>query len=147
MRISSIGARDIDFICRAWCCLRMYALRPLFGSYGKPFLFDPDGHYAFQNIHVGEDVFLGVRPVLIAALSEVHIGNHVMFGPEVVIKSVLPYDIVAGNIARVVRFRWNVETILAYEEELYLPEQRLSRNDLERWQAEKIMLPPQRALS
>ena len=85
MRIGSIGARDIDFICRAWCCLRMYALRPLFGSYGKPFLFDPDGHYAFQNIHVGEDVFLGVRPVLIAALSEIHIDNHVMFGPEVVI--------------------------------------------------------------
>lgn len=42
---------------------------------------------------------------------------------------------------------WNVKTILAYEEELYLLEQRLPKNDLERRQAEKIMLPPQRALS
>lgn len=46
-------------------------------------LFDPDGQYSFHNIHVGNDVSLGVRPVL-AALSKIHIGDHVMFVPEVV---------------------------------------------------------------
>lgn len=48
-------------------------------------LFDPDGHYSFHNIHVGNDVSLGARPVLMAALSKIHIGDHVMFGPEAVI--------------------------------------------------------------
>ena len=42
---------------------------------------------------------------------------------------------------------WNVKMILVYEEEFYLLKQRLSRNDLECWQAEKIILPPQRLLS
>lgn len=63
----------------------MYALMPLFGSHGSNFLFDPRGYYSFANIHVGDDVSLGYRPVLMAALSEIRIGSHVMFGPEVVI--------------------------------------------------------------
>ncbi len=65
--------------------IKMYLLRPLFGSYGKKFHFDPNGFYSFANIYVGEDVNLGLNPILLAALSHIRIGNHVMFGPEVAI--------------------------------------------------------------
>lgn len=193
-----------DFVRRAWRRLRMYALRPLFGSHGAGFRFDPDGCYEhFRNIHVGDDVSLGLRPVMLAALSEIRIGSHVMFGPEVIVvggghnltapgrfmksvhektgnedlgvvieddvwvgaramilrgvrvgrgsvvggasvvsKSVPPYAIVAGNPARVVKFKWDVETILRHEAALYPPEARFSRKELEGWSASSEMLPP-----
>jgi maltose O-acetyltransferase len=65
--------------------LRMYILRPLFKRYGSGFWFDPDGYYTHRNITVGDNVNLGLKPILMAELSEIHIGNHVMFGPEVVV--------------------------------------------------------------
>jgi len=201
--------RSISFLyytaCRVRRRFRMLMLRPLFGAYGTGFTFDPDGHYTFQNIFVGHNVSLGLRPILMAALSEIKIGNNVMFGPEVVViggghnisvpgrfmaavhvktgnedlgvvidddvwvgsravllrgvhvgrgaivgagavvtKSVPPYAIVSGNPARVVRFRWDVETILAHETALYPDECRLSKAELELWQKELSMLPPRR---
>lgn len=63
--------------------LRMLCLRPLFAKYGKNFTFDPQGSYSFGNIYVGDDVSLGYQPVLMAALSKIIIGNHVMLGPQV----------------------------------------------------------------
>lgn len=65
--------------------LRMYIFRPLFKSYGANFWFDPDGYYSYRNITVGNNVNLGLKPIVMAELSEIHIGNHVMFGPEVVV--------------------------------------------------------------
>ena len=56
-----------------------------FGSGGKEFRFDPDGMYSFSNIFVGDSSNLGFRPIIMAGLSRVIIGNHVMFGPEVMI--------------------------------------------------------------
>lgn len=200
-------ARAVDVAGRGWRRLRMHALMPLFGSHGERFWFDPDGHYThFGNIHVGDCVSLGVRPVMIAALSEIRIGNHVMFGPEVLVvggghnmakvgyfmaavheksgnedlgvvieddvwvgaraailrgvrvgrgsvvgagavvtKSVPPYAVIAGNPARVVRFKWDVDTILRHERELYPEHLRLRRSDLEEWHARGGMLPPTRA--
>jgi hypothetical protein len=85
MPLKSLPFLAFDLPRRLLKRMRMYALRPLFGSYGRNFRFDPDGSYTFQNIHVGNDVNLGLRPVLIAALSEIRIGNHVMFGPEVMV--------------------------------------------------------------
>jgi acetyltransferase-like isoleucine patch superfamily enzyme len=75
----------LDNARRVWRRLRTHLLRPLFGGYGSEFSFDPDGLYSFRNIFVGDHVNLGVRPVLVAALSEIRIGSHVMFGPEVVV--------------------------------------------------------------
>jgi maltose O-acetyltransferase len=183
----------------------MYALRPLFECYGAGFMFDPDGHYSFANISVGNDVSLGVRPIMIAALSKIRIGSHVMFGPEVVVvggghnmtvtgrymkqvhektgdedlgvvieddvwigaramilrgvrigrgavvaagavvtKSVPPYGIVAGNPARIVRFRWEPETIIRHEQALYPPEARLDPGELAQHARGGEMLPPLR---
>lgn len=65
--------------------LRMYAYLPLFKEYGSNFRFDPRGLYSFNNISVGDDVNLGYRPILLAAESQIVIGNKVMFGPEVVL--------------------------------------------------------------
>ena len=61
-------------------------LRPAFFSHGRRFQFDPDGTYSFHTITVGDDVSLGLRPCLIATRSQIRIGNHVMFGPEVAIR-------------------------------------------------------------
>jgi acetyltransferase-like isoleucine patch superfamily enzyme len=190
---------------RSWRRVRMYALRPLFGIYGRGFRFDPDGLYSFQNISVGDDVNLGYRPVMLAALSRIRIGSHVMFGPEVVVvggghnidvpgrfmttvrektgaedlgvtieddvwvgaraillrgvnvgrgavvaagsvvtKSVPPYAIVGGSPARVVRFRWDLPTVLKHEELLYPPENRLDPSQLAAWMSDGSMLDPLR---
>lgn len=65
--------------------VRMYLLLPLFGRHGRNVRFDPDGAYTFRTIRLGSDVYLGYRPILMAAHSEIMIGNKVMFGPEVMI--------------------------------------------------------------
>jgi maltose O-acetyltransferase len=203
MNMGRMIAKIFDFFRRAMRRIRMYILRPLFGSYGKNFWFDPDGQYSFQNIYVGDDVSLGLRPTLIAALSSICIGNNVMFGPEVTIrggnhrtdivgrfmtdvgpedkrlvddqgviidddvwigtrsiilhgvkigrgaivaagavvtKDVPPYAIVGGAPARVIKFRWNVNTILRHEEILYPPEKRLKKGSLVLYQSDTEML-------
>jgi acetyltransferase-like isoleucine patch superfamily enzyme len=57
-----------------------------FAARGENFTFDPDGVYTFASIEVGDNVDLGLRPMIIASLGTVRIGNNVMFGPEVVIR-------------------------------------------------------------
>jgi acetyltransferase-like isoleucine patch superfamily enzyme len=64
---------------------RMLALRPLFKKAGTHFRFDPDGHYSFSTIEVGDDVFLGPGAFLAASESFIHIGSKVMFGPNVTV--------------------------------------------------------------
>jgi acetyltransferase-like isoleucine patch superfamily enzyme len=200
-----IAAHLLDISHRGFRRLRMYLLRPLFGSHGRGFMFDPDGLYSFQNIHAGDQVNLGYQPILMAARSEIRIGSHVMFGPQVMVvggghnttkvgafmievqektanddlgvvieddvwvgaraillrgvtlgrgtivgagsivnRSTPPYAIVAGSPAHLVRFRWDVDTILAHESALYPPELRLTRESLEAWQQSGAMLPPKR---
>jgi len=182
-------------------------MRPLFAHHGRGFRFDPDGVYSFHTILVGDNVNLGLRPVLVATRSKIQIGNNVMFGPEVTIRggnhridlvgrfmntvsdaekrpeddrgvvieddvwvgtraiilhgvtigrgavvsagavvtrSVPPYGIVYGAPAKVGRFRWDVDTILTHERMLYPPEERYSREDLERWQRGSESSPNER---
>jgi acetyltransferase-like isoleucine patch superfamily enzyme len=75
----------LEFMRRAGRRCRMYLYRPLFGSHGKNFRFDPCGEYTFATIFVGDDVYLGPRSVLLAAESKITLGNKIMFGPEVMI--------------------------------------------------------------
>ncbi len=178
--------------------------RPLFGSYGRNFRFDPRGVYTYNNIQVGDDISLGQRPVLIATRSKIVLGSKVMFGPSVTIiggnhttsyvgrfmsdiqetdklpeddsdvviqddvwvgagaiilhgvtigrgsiiaagavvtRSIPPYAVVAGVPARVLKFRWDVESILVHEGALYPMDKRFAREDLERWQRALVMSP------
>ena len=196
-------SKFLYLIKRVYKRIRMLLLRPLFGGYGINLIFDPDGYYSYENIYVGDNVSLGNKPVLMAALSEIHIGNNVMFGPEVVIiggghnstvvgkcmkdvhekttnddlgviieddiwvgsravilrgvtvgrgsiiasgaivtKSVPPYAVVGGNPAKIIKFRWDVDTILEHENILYPEEKRYKREDLILWLEEKRMFSP-----
>jgi acetyltransferase-like isoleucine patch superfamily enzyme len=197
--------KTLDLMRRAARRPLMVPMCALFGSHGRRFRFDPWGRYCYPNIHVGDDVNLGYRPILLALHSEIRIGNHVMFGPRVVViggghnttvpgrfmsdvlektgnedlgvtieddiwvgagavilrgvrvgrgsvigagsvvtKSVPPYAIVVGNPARLIRFRWDVDTIVRHEQSLYPPEERYTRAQLQKWQATGSMLAPAR---
>lgn len=72
----------IYLVGRALLKLKMYFLMPLFKSYGKNFIFDPNGVYSFSTISVGNDVFIGSRPTLLAS-KEIRFGNKIMLGPNV----------------------------------------------------------------
>jgi len=63
--------------------LLMYALRGQFKKHGKNFVFDPFGVYSYKNIEVGDDVFIGVNPTLLASESGIFFGNKIMLGPNV----------------------------------------------------------------
>lgn len=63
----------------------MLVLRSAFRSHGRHFIFDPDGHYTFGNIEVGNDVSIGTGAVLLASESKIMVGNKVMFGPNVTV--------------------------------------------------------------
>jgi len=83
-------ARALYSICsvgtRSRRALKAMALVGQFGSHGSNFVFDPDGVYSFESIHVGDNVDLGYRPILLATKSVIRIGDDVMFGPEVTIR-------------------------------------------------------------
>ncbi len=78
-------SRILLFVGKVFRRVLMMLYRPLFAAHGCHFTFDPFGAYSFSTISVGNRVSLGYRPVLIASRSHIRIGNHVMFGPEVVI--------------------------------------------------------------
>lgn len=61
----------------------MILLRPHFKSTGRNFRFDPDGHYTYATITVGNNVFIGPRPYLNSPQSSIELGDGVMIGPEV----------------------------------------------------------------
>ena len=92
------------------------------------------------GVFIEDDVWVGTRAVI---LHGVTIGRGSIVGAgSVVTKSVPPYAVVAGNPARIIKYRWGVEEVLAHEIKLYPIEKRFAKKDIERWQNEKIMLPP-----
>ena len=92
---------------------------------------------------IEDDVWIGARAILLRGVT---IGRGAIVGAgSVVNRSVPPYSIVGGNPARVIRFRWDVETIRRHETALYSPEARLSVEELEAWQSAPGMLAPRRA--
>jgi len=85
-----------------------------------------------QGVVIEDDVWVGTRAII---LHGVTIGRGSVIGAgAVVTKSVPPYAIAAGVPARVVRFRWDTNTILEHEKALYPDEQRLKKEDIESWQ-------------
>jgi tetrahydrodipicolinate N-succinyltransferase len=86
------------------------------------------------GVTIADDVWVGTRAIILHGVT-IGRGATVAAG-AVVTKSVPPYAIVAGMPGRVLRFRWDVETILKHEEILYPAVKRFQRGELERWQSE-----------
>jgi maltose O-acetyltransferase len=82
-----------------------------------------------RGVVIEDDVWVGARAVI---LSGVRIGRGAVVGAgAIVTKSIPPYAIVVGNPARLLRFRWDVKTILDHERLLYPESERLTREFLE----------------
>jgi acetyltransferase-like isoleucine patch superfamily enzyme len=85
------------------------------------------------GVIIEDDVWVGTRAVILHGV-RVRRGAIVAAG-AVVTKSVPPYAIVGGVPARVLKFRWDVETILKHEEALYSADERYGRSELSEWRA------------
>lgn len=81
-----------------------------------------------RGVIIEDDVWVGIRAIILRGVT-VGRGSIVAAG-SVVTKSVPPYAIVAGCPARVIKFRWDVETLIRHEETLYSPELRLPEEKL-----------------
>lgn len=83
-----------------------------------------------QPVRIESDVWIGTGAIILKGVT-VGRGSIVAAG-ALVSKNVPPYAIVAGVPAKVLRFRWNLDTILRHEAMLYPPDERLSNEYLER---------------
>lgn len=82
-----------------------------------------------EDVIVEEDVRIGANVTLLPGVT---VGRGSIVGAcSVVTKDVPPYSVVAGNPARVLRFKFTTDEILEHEIALYPEEQRLSKELLE----------------
>lgn len=85
-----------------------------------------------QDVIIEDDIWVGSNVVI---LKGVHLQRGcIIAAGSVVTKDAPPYSIIAGVPAKVVKYRWNVDTIIEHEKALYSPMERLSRENLEYWQ-------------
>lgn len=83
------------------------------------------------DVIVNEDVWIGCNVTL---LSGVNIGRGaILAAGAVVSKSIPPYAIAGGVPAKVIKFKWDIDTILEHEAKLYLENERFTREQLESW--------------
>ena len=82
------------------------------------------------GVVIEDDVWVGTRAIILHGTT---IGRGaIVAAGSVVTKSVPPYAIVGGNPARILRFRFDLNTILVHEQTLYPPEERFSQEYLEK---------------
>lgn len=82
-----------------------------------------------QDIVLEDDVWVGARATI---LKGVIVRRGAIIGAgSVVTREVPPYAVVAGNPAKIIRFRWTPDEILAHERVLYPPARRLTQQFLE----------------
>ena len=82
-----------------------------------------------QDIVIEDDVWVGARATILKGVT-VRRGAIIGAG-AVVTREVPPYAIVAGNPAKIIRFRWTPDEILVHERALYPPARRLTQQFLE----------------
>ena len=92
--------------------LTSYPLQIITGERPSPDCVDPPAYPANRHqILIGSDVWIGADAVLMGG---VHIGSGAVIGAgAVVAKDVPPYAVVVGNPARIVRYRFDAETVAA----------------------------------
>jgi acetyltransferase-like isoleucine patch superfamily enzyme len=82
-----------------------------------------------QVVVIEDDVWVATGVII---LKGVHLGRGcIVAAGAVVNRSVPPYAVVAGVPAKVISFRFDVDTIIRHEEMLYPPEKRYSKEYLE----------------
>lgn len=87
-----------------------------------------------EPVIIDDDVWVGTGAII---LKGVHIGRGAIVAAGAVVpKDVPPYAIVVGVPAKVLKFRWGIESVLKHEEILYPVEKRISKDVLEKYFAE-----------
>jgi acetyltransferase-like isoleucine patch superfamily enzyme len=85
-----------------------------------PLFYSPQYSYVKKDIDrpkliIGNDVWIGASVVILPRVKK--IGNGAIIGAgSIVTKDVLPYTIMAGNPAKIIRMRFNKDTIKRLEE-------------------------------
>ena len=88
----------------------------------------PEGYD--KDVIVGEDVWMGMNVIL---LSGVNIGRGAILSAGAVVnKDIPPYCIAGGVPAKPIKFKWTIDEILEHEVKMYNPEDRLTREYLEK---------------
>lgn len=81
----SIISRIILFSLKVYRRIWMLILKERFKKTGSNFVFDPYGHYSFDSIEVGDDVFIGQGAYISSTESTIKFGSKIMLGPKVTI--------------------------------------------------------------
>jgi maltose O-acetyltransferase len=80
------------------------------------------------GVVIEDDVWVGARAII---LNGVVVGRGSIVGAgSVVTKSVPAYSVVAGCPARVLKFRWDIDSIIQHDKILYDPEYRIPESKL-----------------
>lgn len=82
-----------------------------------------------HDVIIEKDVWIGAN---VTILEGVHVGRGATIAAGAVVnKDVLPYSIVGGVPARLIKFYWTIDQILEHESSLYPENERFSREELE----------------
>lgn len=99
-----------------------YTYDTIYGSFTNMKLYSNDFYYTDDRCRylceIGNDVWIGTGALLVCGSRALHIGNGaVIAAGAVVTKDVPPYAIVAGNPAKVMRYRFSDKLIEKLEKE------------------------------
>lgn len=99
-----------------------YTYDVIHGSFTNTKLYSDEFYYTDDShdylCEIGNDVWIGTGALLVCGSNALHIGNGaVIAAGAVVTKDVPPYAIVAGNPAKVIRYRFSSEVIEKLEKE------------------------------